>query len=39
MSGMVAALSDEDMRGLSVYFSQQKMKPSVAKDEKLLAEG
>lgn len=39
MSGMAAALSDEDMRGLSVYFSQQKMKPSVAKDEKLLAEG
>jgi cytochrome c553 len=39
MGGMVAALSDEDMRSLSVYFSQQKMKPSVAKDEKLLADG
>lgn len=39
MGGMVAALSDEDMKGLSVYFSQQKIKPSVAKDEKLLAEG
>ncbi len=39
MGGMVAALSDEDMRSLSVYFSQQKMQPSVAKDEKLLAEG
>jgi cytochrome c553 len=39
MGGMVAALSDEDMKSLSVYFSQQKMKPSVAKDEKLLAEG
>ena len=39
MGGMVAALSDEDMKSLSVYFSQQKMKPSVAKEEKLLAEG
>ncbi len=39
MSGMVAALSDEDMRGLAVYFAQQKIKPSVAKEEKLLAEG
>ena len=39
MGGMVAALSDEDMRSLSVYFSQQKMKPSLAKDEKLLADG
>ena len=39
MGGMVAALSDEDMRSLSVYFSQQKMKPSVAKEEKLLAQG
>ncbi len=39
MGSMVAALSDEDMKSLAVYFSQQKMKPSVAKDEKLLAEG
>jgi cytochrome c553 len=39
MGGMVAALSDEDLKSLSVYFSQQKMKPSVAKEEKLLAEG
>ncbi len=39
MGGMVAALSDEDMKSLSVYFSQQKMKPSAAKEEKLLAEG
>jgi cytochrome c553 len=39
MGGMVAALSDEDMKSLSVYFAQQKVKPSVAKDEKLLAEG
>lgn len=39
MAGMVAALSDEDMRSLAVYFSQQKIKPSVAKEEKLLADG
>jgi len=39
MGGMVAALSDEDMHSLAVYFSQQKMTPSVATNEKLLAEG
>ena len=39
MGGMVAALSDEDMKSLAACFSQQKLKPSVAKDEKLLAEG
>lgn len=39
MAGMVAALSDDDMRNLSAYFSQQKMQPSAAKDEKLLAAG
>ncbi|HQO29426.1 MAG TPA: c-type cytochrome [Accumulibacter sp.] len=39
MAGMVAALTDEDMRSLAAYFSQQKIKPAVAKDEKLLAEG
>lgn len=39
MGGMVAALSEEDMKSLAVYFSQQKMKPAIAKDEKLVAEG
>lgn len=39
MGGMVAALSEEDMKSLSVYFSQQKLKPSTGKDEKLVAEG
>ncbi len=39
MGGMVAALSEEDMKSLSVYFSQQKLKPAVTKDEKLIAEG
>lgn len=39
MAGMVAGLSDEDMKNLAAYFSQQKLKPAVAKDEKLIAEG
>ncbi len=39
MGGMVAALSEEDMKSLSVYFSQQKLKPAAAQDEKLAAEG
>lgn len=39
MAGMVAALSDDDMRSLAAYFAQQKIKPSVAKEEKLLVEG
>ena len=37
MAGMVAALSPEDMRNLAAYFSQQKLKPAEAKDEKLVA--
>lgn len=39
MGGMAATLSEEDMKSLSVYFSQQKLKPAAAKDEKLAAEG
>lgn len=39
MGGMVAALSEEDMDNLAAYFSQQKLAPAVAKDEKLAAEG
>lgn len=39
MNGMVAALSDDDMRNLAAYFSQQKLHPDVAKDPKLVAEG
>lgn len=39
MNGMVAGLSDDDMKGLAVYFSQQKLKPAAAKDETLIAEG
>lgn len=33
MAGMVASLSDEDMRNLAAWFSSQKLKPAVAKDE------
>lgn len=39
MGGMVAALSDEDMKNLAAHFSAQKQKPAVAKDEALIAEG
>lgn len=39
MGGMVAMLSDEDMTNMSVYFSQQTLKPATAKDETLVAEG
>lgn len=39
MAGMAAMLSDEDTKSLSVYFSQQTLKPAGAKDEKLVAEG
>lgn len=39
MAGMAAGLSDEDVKNLAAYFSQQKLKPAVAKDEKLVAEG
>lgn len=39
MAGMTAALSVEDMKGLAVYFSQQKPKPSAATDPKLVAAG
>jgi len=39
MAGMTAALSVDDMKALSVYFSQQKQKPSAATDPKLVAAG
>ena len=39
MGGMVAALSDEDMKNLAAWFSSQKLKPSVAKDESKIALG
>lgn len=39
MMGMAAALSDEDIRGLAQYFSEQKAKPGTAKDKDLVALG
>ena len=39
MAGMAALLSDDDMKGLAVYFSQQKRKPASASDAKLVAAG
>ena len=33
MAGMVASLSDADMRNVAAWFSSQKLKPAVAKDE------
>jgi cytochrome c553 len=39
MAGMAAGLSDDDIKNLAAYFSQQKLKPATAKDEKLVAEG
>ena len=39
MGGMVAALSDDDMKNLAAWFSSQKLKPAVAKDETKVALG
>lgn len=35
MSGMVAALSEQDMKNLALYFSAQQPKPGTSKDEAL----
>lgn len=39
MGGIASTLSDEDMKNVALYFSQQKLKPSAASDEKLIAAG
>ncbi len=39
MAGMASTLSTEDMRSLALYFSQQKQKPSIATNAKLVATG
>lgn len=39
MSGMVANLSDDDMKNLAAYYAGQKLKPAVAKDKTLAAAG
>ncbi|MBI4742367.1 MAG: cytochrome c4 [Betaproteobacteria bacterium] len=39
MGGMAAMLGDDDVKSMSAYFAQQKLKPAAAADEKLVAEG
>lgn len=39
MTGMVANLSDADMKGLAVYYSGQKFRPAAASDKNLAAIG
>lgn len=39
MTGMVAALSPEDMKNLAAYFGGQKQAPAAAKDKALAAQG
>ena len=39
MAGMTSTLSAEDMRALALFFSQQKQKPSIATNAKLVATG
>ena len=39
MGGMVANLSDADMRNLAAFFAGQKMKPAVARSKELAAAG
>ena len=39
MAGMVASLSDADMLDLATYFSEQTLKPAVAQDKDLAAQG
>jgi cytochrome c553 len=39
MSGMVANLSDADMKGLAAYYAGQKLKPAAAADKDLAAAG
>lgn len=39
MAGMVAALTDEDMKNVAAWFASQKLKPEAAKDETKIALG
>ncbi len=39
MAGMVANLSDDDMKNLAAYFASQKAKPGVARDANLVKQG
>ncbi len=39
MAGMVAGLSEADMKGVAAYYASQKLKPAAAKDKELAALG
>ena len=39
MAGMVASLSDQDMKNVAAYFASQKLKPAAAKDKELAVVG
>lgn len=39
MAGMVANLSDEDMRNVAAFYASQKLKPETAKDKNLALQG
>ena len=39
MGGIVATLSEDDMRNLAAYFAAQKPRPGVAKDAALVTAG
>lgn len=39
MAGMAAALTEDDMRNVSAWFSQQTLKPATATNEALIARG
>lgn len=39
MAGMVANLSEDDMKNLAAYFAAQKVRPGVARDAKLVKQG
>jgi cytochrome c553 len=39
MNGMVANLSEADMKSLAGYFAEQKLKPAIATDKDLVAQG
>jgi len=39
MGGMVANLSEDDMKNIAAYFASQKAKPGVARDAKLAKQG
>lgn len=39
MAGMVATLSDEDMRNVAAYYASQKLKPEVARSKELALQG